>query len=110
MHRGVAVLHDLTRLGSGAAALHAESESLALNRHYVVLAIPPHHVATLEDGRKAFHRKTTGVALTCWKYRWIRSMSSCADGRLFSIRRPKDEPMVVAIVLLEPFFLQCVST
>lgn len=29
----------------------------------------------------------------------------CANCRLLSIRRPKDEPMVVAVVLLEAFFL-----
>ena len=39
----------------------------------------------------------------------LRAAVAClsADRRLLSIRRPKDEPMVVAIVLLEPFFLQC---
>lgn len=39
----------------------------------------------------------------------LRAAVACfgADSRLLPIRRPKDEPMVVAIVLLEPFFLQC---
>ena len=39
----------------------------------------------------------------------LRAAVAClgADCRLLAIRGPKEEPMVVAIVLLETFFLQC---
>ncbi len=39
----------------------------------------------------------------------LRASMAClgADRGLLAIRSPEEEPMVVTIVLLEPFFLQC---